>query len=191
MAKRPEKKNKSERKWRLALCEGQTEVWFFKSLGFENFRAEVAKNRDAENIVKQAENPSLRDYKIIYCVFDKDDNTDKQLNEANNLIKNNDFLVRVYSLPNFEVAFYLAQNKTSLDEGYDFDGYISKTYLNSEKYQKTEKQIKNIASQINFIQLCSNSEALYEQICIDNNNWKQSVDSQAYSEIFRLKDLAS
>lgn len=191
MAKRPPKKNKVEIHLSLALCEGESEVWFLESLGFKNFKAQKAKNRDVENIVIQAANLPLRDYKTVYCVFDKDDNTDQQLDVANKRIKENTSLVRVYSLPNFEVIFYLAKNQFTQDEGYDFDSYISKNYLNSEKYQKTEKQIKLIASQIDFKQLCINSEAIYKKIGVDNNNWKQSIDSQAYSEIFQLKDLVS
>lgn len=190
MAKRPPKKNKVEIHSSLALCEGESEVWFLEAIGFKSFNAQKAKNRDAGNIVKEAANLPLRDYKTIYCVFDKDDNTNQQLDAANKLIKENTSLVRVYSLPNFEVVFYFVKNQIIQDAGYDFNGYISKIYLNSEKYQKTEKQIKSIVAQIDFTQLCSNLEHVYQQIGIDNNNWKQSVDSQAYSEIFKLKDLS-
>ena len=65
----------------------------------------------------QAANLPLRDYKTVYCVFDKDDNTDQQLDVANKRIKENTSLVRVYSLPNFEVIFYLAKNQFTQDEG--------------------------------------------------------------------------
>lgn len=191
MAKRPPKKNKVEIHSSLALCEGESEVWFLEELELKNFRVQKAKNRDVVNIVRQAANLPLRDYKTIYCIFDKDKNSNLQLDEANKLIKENTSLIRVYSLPNFEVVFYLAKNQMTQDESYDFDDYISKNYLNSEKYQKTERQIKSIASQIDFKQLCINSAAIYKKIGIDKNNWKQSIDSQAYSEIFQLKDLVS
>lgn len=192
MAKRPDNRKKVESKFSLALCEGWTEKWFLDSVGLSNFSTKVAKNRDAENIVKEAVqlvNSPLREYQKVYCVFDKDKNTDPQLDNANREIQENNNLVRVYSLPNFEVVFYLANNKLTQDEDYNFDSYVSKNYLKGEKYEKTEKQIKHLAVQVDFSILCDNSIYVYNQIGIKSNNWKQSVDNQAYSEIFKLKDL--
>lgn len=192
MAKRPDNRNKVESKFSLALCEGHTEQWFLDSAGLSNFSTKVAKNRDAENIVKEAVqlvNSPLREYQKVYCVFDKDANTNQQLNNANRKIQENNKLVRVYSLPNFEVVFYLANNKLTRDEDYNFDSYVSKNYLNGEKYEKTEKQIKHLAAQFDFSIICDNSIYVYKQIGINSNNWKKSVDNQAYSEIFKLKDL--
>lgn len=99
-------------------CEGDTEVCYFNDLnreliklGFKNvlnIKAKKANRSCADGVVDCAEiyfsSKELRKYKKIYCVFDKDKNTDEQIKKSIKLAKKINAEI-IFSNPCFEIWF--------------------------------------------------------------------------------------
>ena len=173
----------------LVLCGGKTEQWYLsRQLKPELYKIELFnKGSAALQLVQYAQKINkLYDYEKIYCVFDRDKQTnpDNKLEEANTIIIETKKLVRIFSNPCFEMVFLF----NFIDHPKVLINYENvETELNKQlpfKYSKNEKTIDLISKETDFNRICSNAKHVYMKLGIDDK-W---IFDDGYSEIFKLTD---
>lgn len=134
----------------LIVCEGkETEpnyFRYFKEKIQEKYRDSVVIKIEGEgkntlSLVDEAirwKNRAILDYSQVWCVFDKDNFTDDQFNQACQKAKENDIFT-AYSVENFELWFVLhfEYQQSALTR----DQYTSKMELYLNGYAKNDKHI--------------------------------------------------
>lgn len=196
MAKRSSNpKRKQKDLMYLVYCEGETEYWYLnKVLNSREVKLIPASHSDSNALkmvnaaCKEFNKPER--YKKLYCVFDHDgcSNTIEQLKSANQIILQHNH-VRVFSNLSFEVVFCFANKvNTSIYQNVKaIEAAISKEH--KIDYKKQQVVVETLANKLSFSAICDNAKKCYEQLNINNDNWLDIQDG--YSEIFKLKDLAS
>ena len=191
MASKRIRKNLSQNHVNLVVCEGECEEAFLKSvLDLSIYKVMLSKRTDAKSLVCIIAHKANigREYVKIYCVFDKDNNTESQLKAANKYInEQKDKYIRVFSNPCFEIVLWFNfNNRISIfNNNAQIEDAISKS-LKCE-YSKTDMIIGTYNEKLNFNTICVNAKSIYEKLKIDDTNWLRIEDG--YSEIFKFLDV--
>lgn len=174
------------------FCEGKTEKLYFDKLKFDRrisrlkIKSKESGYKNADGIIKESFDfmKKSRDFQkddLVVCVFDRDANTNEQLEKAKSLAEKNNILIS-FSNPCFEYWILCHYNYFSSSEEKDtLVGKLSKLakdYKNHDPdlYSKTKDKI-SIAM--------SNAKRVREKHVNDNNNLI-SRQSNPLSLVFEL-----
>lgn len=168
----------------VIFCEGRSEKKYFNKIKKKyrvrnlNIIPEVSTQKNPIHIVNEAikymkhlkKSKNYLQKDVCYCVFDKDDNTKKQLEEALEISKESEFNIKlILSNPNLEVWFALHFEELNIDKNYSkkeieniISSHIGKRYekcnignlFDNFLKNNTKNAIKNSKQKINeFYQL--------------------------------------
>ena len=197
MAKRRESRIKTQRLKSLVLCEGQTEQWYFSQvLDTTLVKVEKSNKSNAKMLVEKdaLSKLSTREWQAIYCVFDHDQisNPREHLEQANKVINESaGKLVRVFSNPCIEVAFWFYYSETTrpfADSNEAFEMLHIKLPAANIK-PKSKEWVNHLCKNTDFLEICINAEQIYDKLEINSQNWLNITDG--YSEIFNLKEFST
>lgn len=146
-------------------CEGKTEKTYFESLNsiYKNvyIKAKYNKKTSAKDVVNNFatlfKNDDIDDNDLKFCAFDKDNNSDKQLEQATKLATRNNIRI-LFSNPCFEIWLYWhfensRSPKTSSElKNYflykdNFQNYVSDSFL-AKKLESKIQQAKTISQNV-------------------------------------------
>ena len=128
------------------FCEGKTEKWYFSKLQYEErirrlqIKSIKSGHTDAKGVVQEAVDfiGKGRDFQggdIVSCVFDRDANTNTQLNNARLLAERNSILVS-FSNPSFE--YWILCHYGYFPSPYEQSGLVSKVKEFISDYNKND-----------------------------------------------------
>jgi hypothetical protein len=99
-------------------------------------------------------------------------------------------LVRIFSKPTFEVAFYcyFTNSTKNFNNFSELEAELNKCISNltgGKKYEKNKNFItEELCKIINFKDMCKKAKDIHNKLKIDDNNWISK--EEAFSEIFKL-----
>ncbi|MCK4730151.1 MAG: RloB domain-containing protein [Candidatus Aenigmarchaeota archaeon] len=131
------------------FCEGEkTEKNYFNKLKIDkrvsrlNIKVISPKNSDAVGIVKYAVNhvdsKGFQEGDIIYCVFDRDNNSDQKLQQAENFAKTNKIKI-IFSNPCFE--YWILSHFEYYANSCEYPELESKIERHLKPYKKNDSEL--------------------------------------------------
>ena len=179
-------------------CEGKTEKTYFESLNsiYKDvlIKAKYNKRTSAIDVVNNFnilfQNEDIDDDDLKFCVFDKDSNTQEQLNQAL-IISNQQNIQILFSNPCFEIWLYWhfessRRNKTSHElKNYmqykdGFSNYMNDLYI-AMKLQDNLQQA---------ITISKNSEISFQRDSIQQYSEESNPSTSVYNLLERIQKIS-